>query len=504
MYRPLLIVLLGLHVLGCTLDDNDDLYADQERRTALAEQLTTALQFDGRTVVAGDMPSVGAGPALSSIVVPFAVSPGQEFLLQVIAQEDVEITELALQFSDGTSHLRGTVVDVADGRGITARFDLPEDSNLATTATIRLFDESGEPGIGASVDLSIRPAGGQQAAVLGQVLNASGLSVSAMRFASISDESHVIVGGAATVDGLIRGQVSVWNLKSGRSVATLTGHTAAVLSMDYDDASGQLATGGADNTIRIWDVASQSQIITLGDHADEIRAVRYAPGAPILLSGGWDGRIHVHDTATWQQGPLSDDIGPISAIEFSPPGLTPSMAVATGRIFGTGALTIWRLADLSVAAASGERPVPTFRFDYDGPVTAIAFNTDGSQLVAGVDLGRIIILDTVSGDTLYTLNPACSGSACLAQSEALGFGGVDAPQDFLTGLSFIGPKRIGAVSISGVIGQWNADSGAMDGGVALPVPVRFATFAQGAQSLGLGTPDGQPRIIRVTELTDLL
>ena len=74
----LALVTLAL-MLGCTIDDNTDLYEDREEREALARELTSALQFDGRLEVDGDLPARSDGPDVASLEYPFAVSPGQPF-----------------------------------------------------------------------------------------------------------------------------------------------------------------------------------------------------------------------------------------------------------------------------------------------------------------------------------------------------------------------------------------------------------------------------------------
>ena len=48
----------------------------------------------------------------------------------------------------------------------------------------------------------------------------------------------------------------LWDVKTGKKRATLTGHTGEVISLDFSPDGAILATGGAESEIRLWDVAS--------------------------------------------------------------------------------------------------------------------------------------------------------------------------------------------------------------------------------------------------------
>ncbi|AGO10213.1 AaceriAEL314Wp [[Ashbya] aceris (nom. inval.)] len=72
-----------------------------------------------------------------------------------------------------------------------------------------------------------------------------------------TNNDHPIIGAiqcydAALATGTKDGIVRLWDLRSGRVVRTLEGHSDAVTSLQFD--SLNLVTGSLDNSIRIWDL----------------------------------------------------------------------------------------------------------------------------------------------------------------------------------------------------------------------------------------------------------
>ncbi len=63
---------------------------------------------------------------------------------------------------------------------------------------------------------------------------------------------------AALASGTSDGIVRLWDLRTGQVHRSLTGHTAAITTLQFDDK--HLITGGFDHTIRIWDLRTGSII----------------------------------------------------------------------------------------------------------------------------------------------------------------------------------------------------------------------------------------------------
>ncbi len=82
-------------------------------------------------------------------------------------------------------------------------------------------------------------------------------SVSAV--AVTPDGRHVVSGSE---DNTLR----VWDLASGETVRTLSGHTDAVMAVAVTPDGRQAVSGSGDKTLRVWDLASGETVRTLSGH----------------------------------------------------------------------------------------------------------------------------------------------------------------------------------------------------------------------------------------------
>jgi U4/U6 small nuclear ribonucleoprotein PRP4 len=100
----------------------------------------------------------------------------------------------------------------------------------------------------------------------------------------------------------------VWDLRTGRSIMLLRGHTQSVVSMDFSPNCYEIATGSADNSIRIHDIRKLKQNLHLiPAHTNLVSSVKYCkPGsllddisaksryfADYLVSSSFDGSVKV-------------------------------------------------------------------------------------------------------------------------------------------------------------------------------------------------------------------
>ncbi len=73
--------------------------------------------------------------------------------------------------------------------------------------------------------------------------------------------------------------VKVWDLATGKALATLEGHTAQVLTVAFEPTAERLVSGGADQQLTVWDVKTKERIGALGTHTAAISAVTWTPSA---------------------------------------------------------------------------------------------------------------------------------------------------------------------------------------------------------------------------------
>ena len=58
----------------------------------------------------------------------------------------------------------------------------------------------------------------------------------------------------------------VWDLASGETVRTLSGHTGGVRAVAVTPDGRQVVSGSGDKTLRVWDLASGETVRTLSGH----------------------------------------------------------------------------------------------------------------------------------------------------------------------------------------------------------------------------------------------
>jgi squalene-hopene/tetraprenyl-beta-curcumene cyclase len=102
-----------------------------------------------------------------------------------------------------------------------------------------------------------------------------------------SDGKWLASGGlAAIVEGKrVDGELTVWDLQTGKELWTRGGHKGAVGSLAFSADGKTLASGGGrfDGKVKLWDVASGNDLGTLGVEAEIIYSVAFAPKAGLVV-----------------------------------------------------------------------------------------------------------------------------------------------------------------------------------------------------------------------------
>lgn len=99
--------------------------------------------------------------------------------------------------------------------------------------------------------------------------------------------THESIFGSCSGDQTCR----VWDLRTGKDVKRIHGHTNEILSMDFNKYENFVATASTDNLIKLWDLraTTDSPIMILPGHQLAVKRIKFSPyHANILASASYD------------------------------------------------------------------------------------------------------------------------------------------------------------------------------------------------------------------------
>ncbi|EFN73892.1 U3 small nucleolar RNA-interacting protein 2 [Camponotus floridanus] len=176
--------------------------------------------------------------------------------------------------------------------------------------------------------------------------------------------------------------VKVWNLDDMVYVESLFGHQSGITFIDALSRERAITSGGYDGTIRIWKIVEESQLIfnghSLGNSIDIVKLINEEN----FLSGGDDGQLCVWGCL--KKKPLcsvpeahgKDEINDQPMWISSIATLLNTDLVASGS--RNGVIKLWQ-------CGQGFRSLNLlFEIKLTGFINALAFTSDGNQLIAGV------------------------------------------------------------------------------------------------------------------------
>ncbi len=227
---------------------------------------------------------------------------------------------------------------------------------------------------------------------------------------------------------------------------SLVGHPGAVTAVACSPDGKLLASGGSDGEVRLWEVESGESVAVLHEHTARVSALVFASDGTLLASAGHDGKVHLWDiTGRKPRGSLTLGTGRVAGIAFHPDGRM--LAVNAGPAGGKGTLTLWdaRARRLRRTLRGETSPLSGVALSPDGntvvcagrdnslrlwdtrtgremkplrghtaPVTSVAFAPSGRPLASGSLDGTVRLWDLAEGTSLDTLEAATGPVTALA------------------------------------------------------------------------------------------
>ncbi|MFF3868038.1 WD40 repeat domain-containing protein [Micromonospora sp. NPDC001898] len=309
-------------------------------------------------------------------------------------------------------------------------------------------------------------------------------SVNALALAVLPDGRQLLAAGHD--DG-----ATLWNVRTGRRVLDVSGHSEWVLSVGtavLSDGTSVLATGGKDGLARAWSTRDGTALVEIEAHRRPVNALFWAlpqGRVPLLVTGGDDATIRVWNV---------ENRALLTELTVGEPGVnlvwsTAGALLADGHLCVVAGVDPLGVAPAQVWDATTGRRLHELTMGQDGfgqhrPAVAVATLADRSFRVAAVAGAEVRVWDGHTGREIRTLTMPEPGIGDVA-------------------LAVLPDLRVVVVATVGRHTRtWEVESGALlaslDHGDTRPHPaVDLAVAPDGRLLLAVGGATVPPRVVQL-------
>lgn len=252
----------------------------------------------------------------------------------------------------------------------------------------------------------------------------------------------------------------------------------AILALSVSPDGRQIISGGVENSITAWDVRSGKKLWTLHGHTDYVRSLTFSADGRTLVSGSDDKTVKVWDV---RSGVLKNTLqtnSSVQAVSISPDGRFIAAAsegyqISLWKTDGFNLITRWKTtgaARITTFSDADHHPAQWFSggltFSRDNKFLAVG--RDGSVDILDLDAMKFSHLGRGATIRAVAISPEGQELAVVGKNKiALWDFSMGRPRSYLDALpdhprgpvSFVSEKELSVRYASGTLRRWNLESG---------------------------------------------
>jgi len=316
------------------------------------------------------------------------------------------------------------------------------------------------------------------------------------------------------------GTLRIWDIATAPKL--LAGHAKSVTAVAVSPTGKLLATGSADNSVRLWNMTNGAAVRTLSGHTAAITGLSWSADETRLASSSADKTARLWNVADGKQlAQFAGHTAAVNDVALSPNGATLVTAAADKFV------KVWNVAEVIKAATEkkdGEAGATNTVRDFAGHtkgVNSVLLIANGATVLSGSADGTIRFWTIADGRTARNINTGgpVGDIAISPDGKLLASAGADKsiriynPADgkllvtltghaqAVTGVAFSRDNsRIIAAAADGIVGIWEAGGRLLEMRKVAAIQPSAVSFGLDNQTLVLGGTDNSVKLMPVALL----
>lgn len=204
---------------------------------------------------------------------------------------------------------------------------------------------------------------------------------------SISFSPNGEIFASGSWDGIVR----LWDVKSGKLLKKLKGHTGSVSSISFSPDGKTLASGSSASSLFLWDIQTGKILKPLRGHSNPINSIAFSIDGDKLASGSDDNTIRIWDVLSGKSPVTLNNVSKVSSVAFGREG----KILASGGGYYNHSIYLWDISNGKLLKKME---------GHKNQILSLTFNPDNNMLASGSDGGTIRLWNAQTGKLAQTIS----------------------------------------------------------------------------------------------------